>query len=386
MKLPAAFRVVTPAGRSLLLVAVVCYVVDAVGGWPVFQLLWVAMSVMAIVAGTLALTRRRARVGLVVSPPRTVAGEDADVVLSATSGGFLPFPGPLVDVPASGVPHLLRLPTLRRNRVVEERIPLTGLHRGVIPVGPVTARRTDPLGLLRWTERWSATAELLVLPRMVPVETLGAGVIRDQEGIPSDEISMSDLAFHALREYVPGDELRHVHWRSSAKANKLQIRQYHDTRRSHLTVVVDDHRGSYGDPEDFETAVSAAASVAARADQEGLDLSLLCGEHAVTGRGLDAVLDACCRIELGSSDPAQSVRQAVRLAPETSWLVLLTGGRAQPGLPGVVRSMLALDVQLLLVGADLTAPTTVSGTPSARLMSLRAWTAARAIPRTPRRC
>jgi uncharacterized protein (DUF58 family) len=371
VRLPAALRVVTPAGRSLLLVALVCYVVDAVGGWPVFQLLWVATVVMAVVAGALALVRRRARVDLVVSPPRTVAGEDAEVILSATSSGMLPLPGPLVDVPASGVSHLVRLPSLRRQRVATERIPLTGLHRGVIPVGPVTARRTDPLGLLRWTERWSDTAELLVLPRMVPVETLGAGVIRDQEGIPSDEVSMSDLAFHALREYVPGDELRHVHWRSSAKASKLLIRQYHDTRRSHLTVVVDDDRGSYGDPEDFETAVSVAASVAARADQDGLDLSLLCGEHAVTGRGLDAVLDACCRIELGSSDPAQSVRQAIRLAPETSWLVMLTGGQAQPGLAGVLRSMLAPDVQLLLVSADLSGPTTVSGATSARLMNLR---------------
>ncbi len=68
----------------------------------------------------------------------------------------------------------------------------------------MTARRTDPLSLLRWDERWSPSVEMLVLPRMVDVASLGLGVIRDQEGIPSDEISMSDLAFHALREYVPG--------------------------------------------------------------------------------------------------------------------------------------------------------------------------------------
>ena len=59
-------------------------------------------------------------------------------------------------------------------RVAEERIPLTGLHRGVIPVGPVTPGVPTRSGCW-WTERWSATAELLVLPRMVPVETLGAG-------------------------------------------------------------------------------------------------------------------------------------------------------------------------------------------------------------------
>ena len=50
---------------------------------------------------------------------------------------------------------------------------------------------------------------------------------------------------------------------------------------------------------------------------------------------------------------------------------MLTGGQAQPGLPGVLRSMLAPDVQLLLVSADLSAPTTVTGSPSARLMNLR---------------
>ena len=371
-KLPAFFRVVTPAGRSLLLVALVCYLGDTFGGWPVFQLLWVACVLMALAAVVIALVPRRAHVELTVSPPRTVAGESADVVLSCTGAGRVPLPGPLVDVPTGTTQQLLRLRTLRRKRVVEERVALTGLRRGVIPVGPVTARRTDPLGLLRWTERWSAAAELLVLPRMVQVEPVGTGVIRDQEGIPSDEISMSDLAFHALREYVPGDELRHVHWRSSAKANKLQIRQYHDTRRSHLTVVIDDDRSSYADPEDFEIVVSAAASIAARADREGIDLSMLCGVHAVTGRGLDGVLDACCRIELGSSDPAQSTRNALRLAPETSSLVVLTGGAADQALPGVLRSGLPSDVSLLLVRADGAATTTLGRARGVQMLTLSA--------------
>lgn len=371
-RLPAVFDLITPAGRSMILLGLVCYVLDAVGGWPVFQLFWVACLVIAAVAVVLALLPRRAWVELIVSPPRTVAGEDAEVVLSCTTAGRVPLPGPLVDVPAGTARHLVRLGTLRRKRVVEERVGLTGLRRGVIPVGPVTARRTDPLGLLRWTERWSTTAELLVLPRVVSVEALGAGGIRDQEGIPSDEISMSDLAFHALREYVPGDELRHVHWRSSAKANKLQIRQYHDTRRSHLTVVVDDNRGSFSDPEDFEIAVSVAASIAARADRDGIDLSMLCGEHAVTGRGLDGVLDACCRIELGSSNPAQSARNALRLAPETSWLVVITGGAADPALPGKLRSGLPADVTLLIVHADGAAATSLSRARGVRMLALGA--------------
>ncbi len=245
------------------------------------------------------------------------------------------------------------------------------LRRGVVQVGPVTARRTDPLSLLHWDEHWSPTRELLVLPRMVDVESLGLGTIRDQEGTPSDEISMSDLAFHALREYVPGDDLRHVHWRSSAKAATLQVRQYQDTRRSHLSVVIDDNVDSYADPEDFEIAVSAAASIASRADRDGIDLSMLCGEHAVTGRGLDGILDACCRVETGFSDRVLAAREAMRLAPQTSWLVVVTGGAAPADLAGLLRSGLSAEVMLLLVRADGSAETTVARAKGARLLTLR---------------
>ena len=176
----------------------------------------------------------------------------------------------------------------------------------------------------------------------------------------------------STREYVPGDDLRHVHWRSSAKADTLQIRQYQDTRRSHLTVVIDDNRDSYADPEDFETAVSAAASIAARAHRDGVDLSMLCGEHAVTGRGLDGVLDACCRIEPGTSDRVVAARQALRLAPQTSWLVMVTGGAAPQELAGEVLSWLGAEMTLLLIRADGSAPTTVSRLSGARRLDLRA--------------
>jgi uncharacterized protein (DUF58 family) len=358
----------------MALVAVICYAADAAGGWPVFQMLWVACLLAAVAAGVVALLPVRPDVEIEVSPRRTVAGDTARVSIRAVRARRrFPLPGPLVQIPVGSQNFLVRLPTLRRSRAVQEQITLDGLRRGVLRVGPVSAWRTDPLGLVRWTERWSAVSELLVLPRMVAVGAMTGGAVRDQEGTPSDEISMSDLAFHALREYVPGDDLRHVHWRSSAKAGALQIRQYHDTRRSHLTLVIDDDRGSYADPADFELAVSAAASMAARADQDGVDLSLLCGEHAVTDRGLDAVLDVCCRIEPTDSDPTAAARRALRLAPETSWLVVLTGGAAPDQLSSVLRAGLPPEVSLLLVTADGSAPTSVTAlSAGARLLRLRA--------------
>jgi len=372
VRVPRFLDALTPAGRSMLLLGVFCYVVDALGGWPAFQLMWVMCALLLGVAVAARLLPTRAEVEVRVSPPRAMAGDGAEVAIIARSAGRVPVPSPLVAVRMGKTEQLARLRTLRRHRTVEERTEFVDLRRGIVPIGPVTARRTDPLALLRWDERWAPAEELLVLPRIVGVETLGLGVIRDQEGVPSDEVSMSDLAFHALREYVPGDELRHVHWRSSAKASTLQIRQYHDTRRSHLTVVLDAGASSYADPEDFETAVSVAASIAARAHRDGVEVSMLCGDHAVTGRGLDGVLDACCRIELGESDPVQGARGAMRLAPETSWLVVATGGAAPDSLAAAVRTDLAPDVTLLVVRADSTSQTRVSRAAGTRMLTLRA--------------
>ena len=99
---------------------------------------------------------------------------------------------------------------------------------------------------------------------------------------------------------------------------------------------------------------------------------MLCGEHAVTGRGLDALLDACCRIELGSSDPAQSARQAMRLAPETSWLVMLTGGQA-PRRAGRRAAVDAGPGRAAAAGpgGPVRADDGDAAAPSARLMHLR---------------
>ncbi len=99
---------------------------------------------------------------------------------------------------------------------------------------------------------------------MVALEGVTLGTTQDLDGAPSDQVSMSDLAFHAMREYVRGDDLRHVHWRSSARAGQLHVRQYHDSRRSRALVLVDDDAAAYPGPDAFELAVSVAASVLVR--------------------------------------------------------------------------------------------------------------------------
>ena len=124
----------------------------------------------------------------------------------------------MLELPVGAAVHRYGVPSLAAGGSHEETFTVRTERRGVIAVGPATTRRGDPLGSSRRDVEWTGVTEIFVRPPMVPLESLGAGLLRDLEGVTTDAISQSDLAFHALREYVPGDDLRHVHWRSSAKA------------------------------------------------------------------------------------------------------------------------------------------------------------------------
>lgn len=154
-------------------------------------------------------------------------------------------------------------------------------------MGPVRTLRGDPFGIVRRELAWTEQLELFVHPRTVPLAPVGSGLLRDLEGHTTNDVSMSDLAFHTLREYAPGDDRRYIHWRSSAKATAAAgtgtflVRQFLDTRRSHIAVVTDVDETSYAGPE-FELAVSAAASIALRTLADEMDLTIVCGEHAAS--------------------------------------------------------------------------------------------------------
>ena len=105
------------------------------------------------------------------------------------------------------------------------------------------------------------------------LDEAASGFLRDLEGTPSSDLSSSDIAFHALRDYAPGDDRRHVHWRTTARTGKLMVRQFEETRRSHVVVALDDLAEHYASDEEFELAVSAAASIAAQTLREEKELT-----------------------------------------------------------------------------------------------------------------
>jgi uncharacterized protein (DUF58 family) len=241
-----------------------------------------------------------------------------------------------------------------------ETIEVPPLPRGVHPVGPLIHVRTDPLGLLRRRSRWAGIEELLVRPRLTVLRTLDPGLISDLDGVPSDHPASSDLAFHALREYVPGDDLRHVHWRSSAKADTLLVRQYVETRRNEATVLLDGDRTGYADGAEFEVAVSAAASLAVRAMRDDFEVTLVCGDLHAASRSVDVLLDATCRITQGEADLREAARRAATTGAASSLVVLVTGSGCDPALLRTAGAEFPSDALRVLVRVDLGKPSTIT--------------------------
>ena len=349
-----ALEVVKPIGWLLLVIGLGTGVIAEVAHWRELAVLSIACLALLVLAGPFLLGRTAVSVDLRLQPERISAGESVAagvVVVNRASSRLVPT---TLEVPVGSAIHRYGISSLAPGAVHEESFTIRTERRGVIPVGPAMTRRGDPVGIFSRDVVWTPVREVLVRPHLVPMESLGAGLLRDLEGVSTDAVSPSDLAFHALREYVPGDDLRHIHWRSSAKVmastgeSALLVRQYLDTRRSHATIVVDDELSAWTDPEDFETAMAVAASIAVRAVLDEFDVSFVCGSRASTGSDGHLALDAVCRADFGDRGLVESGRQASTLAPDTS-LAFFVGG-ARTTFTDILRSAAAFPPEVRRFG------------------------------------
>jgi len=122
-----------------------------------------------------------------------------------------------------------------------------------------------------------AATTLYVHPVTIGLVSMSTGFVRDLEGNPTRDLTDSDLSFHALREYVPGDDRRNIQWKSTPKTGRFMVRQFEQTRRSHLLIALDVAPEDFSDAQEFELAVSVAASLGVRALRDTRDLSVLRG-------------------------------------------------------------------------------------------------------------
>lgn len=166
------------------------------------------------------------------------------------------------------------IPPLRARRAIAVPYDIPTARRGALVVGPLTIVRHDPLGLWEARRPVGEAVTLLVQPHVHAVDPRRGGRSRHLEGPVSDTANHGVLTFHSLREYTPGDDVRRIHWKSSARTGTLMVREHVDTSQPSAVVVVDMRRARYVD-EAFEEAVDVAASVVAASQARGFPVRLV---------------------------------------------------------------------------------------------------------------
>lgn len=164
--------------------------------------------------------------------------------------------------------------------------PLTGSTRGRFSTGPLMVRSSDPFGLAQLDRQFHATSEVMVTPRIVPLDEMrnagGGGSRGDTRPQRLGVVGQDDVL---VREYRQGDDVRRVHWRSTARRGELMVRREEQAFDPSVTVMLDSRHpvhGGHGKDSSFEWAVSAAASLSMHFLLDGYDLNLIESRGALT--------------------------------------------------------------------------------------------------------
>jgi uncharacterized protein (DUF58 family) len=161
-------------------------------------------------------------------------------------------------------------------------------RRGVRAVGPLVIVRRGVAGLATSRTVLGGVLAVRVLPRIRPVRGMPRGVSRGQAGV-DELVARGGTDLVGLREYQPGDDLRRLHWATSARAGRLMVREDADPSTAHVTLLLDDRADSHPDG-DMEEAVEVVASLAVAAAEGG---------HAVRVSTMCGRLDAAAPASLG---------------------------------------------------------------------------------------
>ena len=202
-------------------------------------------------------------------------------------------------------------------------------RRGRYEIGPLRASVGDPFGLSSRTWRAAGLDEVIVQPRVHDVMPLPEGGGEDLDSDDRRVVGRLDVTgeFLNLREFAPGDDLRRVHWKSTARHQRLMIRQDESRRRAPVLVLLD-VRAAAHDRVSFELAVEAVASIVTSLehDQRRVEVRTTSGERLGQAgrRHLASLMD-----ELAVIEPAALPRLAPGRARPSAVVAVL--GRPRDG-------------------------------------------------------
>ena len=283
-----------------------------------------------------------------IVPSRTPVGQPATIVLRVTNraeqrSGLLQLD--------DSVPHVLGqharfvVDRLAPGASVELSYEVKSALRGRFAIGPLRLKLSDPFGLVERSRGFAATDILTFVPVVHPLPGVGLGGAYSTGGESSSRsVSIQGEDDAATREFRSGDDLRKVHWRSTARIGKLMVRREEQPWQTRSAMLLDTrgtaHRGE-GMSGSFEWSVSAAASIGDHLTRLGYSLRLFTdgGEiHGVSGLAArDALLDQLAVIRTSTLRTLDHGISELRLAGEDGLLVCVLGEATPDDASALIR-------------------------------------------------
>ena len=341
--------VLTPVGWSVSAALVAGVVASAVFGWiegfivAVMGLVGLAVAIASVASPS------PLSVSLRMASDRIVAGQVAVGRVRVLNESARRSGATLVEVAIGRGSGEFMVPPIAGNGTWNEAFSVMTKRRGVIMVGPARTVRMDGLGLLRRVREWDEPILVHVHPPTVRFSFDATGIQMDVEGVASEKLTSSDVSFHALRDYEPGDDRRSVHWPSTARYGRLIVRQFEETHRSHHMVVLDTRIDSW-DRRSFETAVSVAASLAIAGSGEARTVSMHTADEWIPTSRPVARLDALSEMETSTrSDFAGVVRRCVMERGGISVLSIVVGESVDDEEAARLANIAPIDVSVSVI-------------------------------------
>jgi uncharacterized protein (DUF58 family) len=335
----------TRYGWLALAAAAVMVLVGRAFGMIELYVVAAALGLLVVLALVYVRTARlQLRINRTVTPTRVHAGDAARVELGAANRGRRRTPVLRLRDPVAGTRGaLLNVAPLRSGDAARAAYRLPTARRGVIAIGPLQVEVTDPFGLASRRAVGAPVLELTVFPHVDRVAAPRGGGDRNPAGaaLNANALGRQGDEFFALRDYVVGDDLRRVHWPSTARHDDLKMRQDEMPWQDRTTVVVDVRRAAHT-AESFERAMSAAASVITACTRARHLLRLLAsdGTDSGTSSGVphtEALMEHLARAEpAGRGSLRQALDSLVR-SPHGGLLVSVLGRATSAELDGLAR-------------------------------------------------
>lgn len=316
---------VSPLGWLMIALTIILCVLFAHYGWHEMLAMALVLATMLILAILMSLGNTAFDATLHIAQQRINVGDEIVVQVNVSNPGKAVTTFARGDLPMGEHHERFSIPSLRSSQTKRTDITLRSTARGVLPIGPLTIRKGDPFGLMRHEKRLAERIDVYIHPIIVSLHTMKAGDPRDLEGSPSGDIVDDDLDFYGLRAYSCGDDIRNVHWLSTAKTGTMMIRQFEATRRTDTSITLDTNPDDYMSAEEFEMAVSIHASIGVQCLQQGRGLYTHTYHTHNQPHNHMELLDQCSAIEPHFSSHSYLAQSTIKHCPDASFYYFIVG-------------------------------------------------------------